>query len=95
MLILTHLERLPELVAHNVIQDGIDASRYKVENARDVGDNLECLPYCFIVVLVSSVNRKEPLSVEGSPAEEERYHHGHWNERRDGTINGVNFYDCG
>lgn len=76
--ILTHLERLAKLVTHDVVQDGIDACRYKVENSRDVGDNHECRTYCFIVILISAIDRKKSLGVKWGPAEEERYHHGHW-----------------
>lgn len=82
----THLERLPELVAHDVVQHRVDAGRDVVQDAGNVRQDFERDLYCFLAVLIVAVDREQALRVEGRPAQEERYHHRHW---KIGEIEGV------
>lgn len=68
----THLEGLPEFVAHNTVQYWVDTRRYKVENSGGVVQYLISYLYCLMMILIIAVYCKQSLSVEGGPAKEKR-----------------------
>lgn len=87
--LLTHLESLPKLVAHNVVQQRVDTGGHVVQDARDVGGDdkqLQDQRIRRLVVLVDAVDVHEPLGVERRPADEERHHNGHWKKTKNMAI---------
>ena len=68
-----YLERLPEPVAHDGVQQGVDACGQVVEDTGDVGD--DHVGHGTAVVLGEGGH--QTLGVEGQPADDEGDHHGH------------------
>lgn len=75
-IILTYLEGFAEFVAHQVVQQWIDARRQVIHHARRVcNDGVEHGP---IVV----IKRDQTLRVKRRPAQDERHHNSDCNERK-------------
>jgi len=67
-------------VAHDVVQQRVDAGGQVVEDPGDIGhhrvDKLVLLPQ--LGPPCRGVDGNQSLRVEGGPAQEEAHHHGHW-----------------
>lgn len=70
------LEGLPELEAHDVVEDRVDDGRHVVEDAGDVEEDAEGRLHRVRPVLLRDVDHHETLRVERGPADEEGDHHG-------------------
>lgn len=74
-----HLECAAKLVAHDTVQQGIDAGGQEEGDARDVGqDDVDLVERLTLgpIVLIRSVHRDQSLGMERGPAQEESHHHG-------------------
>lgn len=77
----SYLESFSKFVAHDGVEQGIDARGQVVEHTGYVGHNQVNVVKIRIRVRnvrICSVNCHQPLSMEGSPAEEEGDHYGNW-----------------
>lgn len=73
----THLEGTPKLVAHDAVQQGVDASGQEERHARDMGQNhidqVQRMILGRVIVHRRPVDRQQALRVERRPAQEESH----------------------
>lgn len=69
----SYLECLAKLVAHDVVQQRIDARRHEIQDARHVSNVLEDGTVDGVLVLVAGIHGEQTLRMERRPTDEERH----------------------
>lgn len=78
-----YLEGLPKFVAHDGVEQRVNAGGHVVEHPGNVRYNhVNVVEGRVRHGRFLAVNRKEALGVEGGPAQEEGHHNGNWGGRR-------------